>query len=169
MSQAMRKLTATISKSATTVMFINQIRMRIGIMFGNPETTSGGNALKFYATMRLDIRRIGAIKEGSDVIGNRTRVKVVKNKLAPPFREAEFDIMYGRGFSKEGDLIDMGVEAGVVEKSGSWYSYGQDRIGQGRENTRRFLIENPDIAADIELKVRGAYGILGQEEESAEA
>jgi recombination protein RecA len=143
--------------------------MRIGIMFGNPETTSGGNALKFYATMRLDIRRIGAIKEGSDVIGNRTRVKVVKNKLAPPFREAEFDIMYGRGFSKEGDLIDMGVEAGVVEKSGSWYSYGQDRIGQGRENTRRFLIENPDIAADIELKVRGAYGILGQEEESAEA
>lgn len=169
MSQAMRKLTATISKSATTVMFINQIRMRIGIMFGNPETTSGGNALKFYATMRLDIRRIGAIKEGSDVIGNRTRVKVVKNKLAPPFREAEFDIMYGRGFSKEGDLIDMGVEAGVVEKSGSWYSYGQDRIGQGRENTRRFLMENPDIAADIELKVRGAYGILGQEEESAEA
>ncbi len=169
MSQAMRKLTATISKSATTVMFINQIRMRIGIMFGNPETTSGGNALKFYATMRLDIRRIGAIKEGSDVIGNRTRVKVVKNKLAPPFREAEFDIMYGRGFSKEGDLIDMGVEAGVVEKSGSWYSYGPDRIGQGRENTRRFLIENPDIAADIELKVRGAYGILGQEEESAEA
>ncbi len=169
MSQAMRKLTATISKSATTVMFINQIRMRIGIMFGNPETTSGGNALKFYATMRLDIRRIGAIKEGSDVIGNRTRVKVVKNKLAPPFREAEFDIMYGRGFSKEGDLIDMGVEAGVVEKSGSWYSYGQDRIGQGRENTRRFLMENPDIAADIELKVRGAYGILDQEEEVAEA
>lgn len=169
MSQAMRKLTATISKSATTVMFINQIRMRIGIMFGNPETTSGGNALKFYATMRLDIRRIGAIKEGSDVIGNRTRVKVVKNKLAPPFREAEFDIMFGHGFSKEGDLIDMGVEAGVVEKSGSWYSYGQDRIGQGRENTRRFLMENPDIAADIELKVRGAYGILDQEEESAEA
>ncbi|MEE9517547.1 MAG: recombinase RecA [Candidatus Adiutricales bacterium] len=169
MSQAMRKLTSTISKSATTVMFINQIRMRIGIMFGNPETTSGGNALKFYATMRLDIRRIGAIKEGSDVIGNRTRVKVVKNKLAPPFREAEFDIMYGRGFSKEGDLIDMGVEAGVVEKSGSWYSYGQDRIGQGRENTRRFLMENPDIAVDIEMKVRGAYGILGQEEEVAEA
>lgn len=169
MSQAMRKLTANISKSATTVMFINQIRMRIGIMFGNPETTSGGNALKFYATMRLDIRRIGAIKEGSDVIGNRTRVKVVKNKLAPPFREAEFDIMFGRGFSKEGDLIDMGVEAGVVEKSGSWYSYGQDRIGQGRENTRRFLMENPDIAADIELKVRGAYGILDQEEEVAEA
>lgn len=169
MSQAMRKLTATISKSATTVMFINQIRMRIGIMFGNPETTSGGNALKFYATMRLDIRRIGAIKEGSEVIGNRTRVKVVKNKLAPPFREAEFDIMFGRGFSKEGDLIDMGVEAGVVEKSGSWYSYGQDRIGQGRENTRRFLMENPDIAADIELKVRGAYGILDQEEEVAEA
>ncbi|MEE9436891.1 MAG: recombinase RecA [Candidatus Adiutricales bacterium] len=169
MSQAMRKLTATIAKSATTVMFINQIRMRIGIMFGNPETTSGGNALKFYATMRLDIRRIGALKEGSDVIGNRTRVKVVKNKLAPPFREAEFDIMYGRGFSKEGDLIDMGVEAGVVEKSGSWYSYGQDRIGQGRENTRRFLMENPDIAVDIEMKVRGAYGILGQEEESAEA
>jgi len=169
MSQAMRKLTATISKSATTVMFINQIRMRIGIMFGNPETTSGGNALKFYATMRLDIRRIGAIKEGSDVIGNRTRVKVVKNKLAPPFREAEFDIMYGRGFSKEGDLIDMGVESGIVEKSGSWYSYGQDRIGQGRENTRRFLTENPDIAADIELKIRGAYGILDQEEEVAEA
>ena len=169
MSQAMRKLTATISKSATTVMFINQIRMRIGIMFGNPETTSGGNALKFYATMRLDIRRIGALKEGSDVVGNRTRVKVVKNKLAPPFREAEFDIMYGRGFSKEGDLIDMGVEAGIVEKSGSWYSYGADRIGQGRENTRRFLMENPDMAADIEMKVRGAFGILDQEEEVAEA
>ncbi|MBW2621674.1 MAG: recombinase RecA [Deltaproteobacteria bacterium] len=168
MSQAMRKLTSTIAKSATTVVFINQIRMRIGIMFGNPETTSGGNALKFYATMRLDIRRIGAIKEGSDVVGNRTRVKVVKNKLAPPFREAEFDIMYGRGISKEGDLIDMGVEAGVVEKSGSWYSYGTDRIGQGRENTRRFLIENPDMAADIERKVRGAYGILGEEEETAE-
>jgi recombination protein RecA len=169
MSQAMRKLTSTISKSATTVIFINQIRMRIGIMFGNPETTSGGNALKFYATMRLDIRRIGAIKEGADVVGNRTRVKVVKNKLAPPFREAEFDIMYGRGISKEGDLIDMGVEAGIVEKSGSWYSYGPDRIGQGRENTRRFLVENPDMAADIERKVRGAYGILDEKKEAAEA
>ncbi|MBW2091249.1 MAG: recombinase RecA [Deltaproteobacteria bacterium] len=168
MSQALRKLTATISKSASAVIFINQIRMRIGIMYGNPETTTGGNALKFYSTMRLDIRRIAAIKEGQDIIGNRTRVKVVKNKLAPPFREAEFDILYGRGISKEGELIDMGVQSGIVEKSGSWYSYGQDRIGQGRENARRFMLENPDIAEEIAKKIRGAYGLIEEESEAAQ-
>lgn len=160
MSQAMRKLTASISKSQTTVVFINQIRMKIGVMYGSPETTSGGNALKFYATMRLDIRRIGAIKENQQIVGNRTRIKVVKNKLAPPFREAEFDILYGQGVSKEGDLIEMGVEQGLIEKSGSWYSYGGERIGQGRENVRSFLLDNPDIAASIEEKIRGAYGLL---------
>jgi len=160
MSQALRKLTSNISKSATSVIFINQIRMRIGVMFGNPETTTGGNALKFYSTMRLDIRRIGALKEGQNITGNRTRVKVVKNKLAPPFREAEFDILYGHGISKEGDVIDMGVEAGIIEKSGSWYSYGPDRIGQGRDNVRRFLLENPGVSVEIEAKVRGAYGLM---------
>ncbi|MDY6850604.1 MAG: DNA recombination/repair protein RecA, partial [Thermodesulfobacteriota bacterium] len=160
MSQALRKLTAAISKSMTSVIFINQIRMRIGVMFGNPETTTGGNALKFYSTMRLDIRRIAALKAGQEVIGNRTRVKVVKNKIAPPFKEAEFDILYGRGISREGDLIDMGVAAEIVEKSGSWYSYGQERIGQGRENARQFLLENPEIAIDIEKKLRGAYGLM---------
>lgn len=145
MSQALRKLTGTISKSHTCVVFINQIRMKIGVMFGNPETTTGGNALKFYATQRLDIRRIGAIKEGDQVIGNRTRVKVVKNKIAPPFKEAEFDIVYGRGISKEGDILDLGVSMGIVEKSGSWYSFGDERIGQGRENVKRFLAEHTDI------------------------
>jgi recombination protein RecA len=167
MSQALRKLTSNISKSATSVIFINQIRMRIGIQYGNPETTTGGNALKFYATMRLDIRRIGALKEGEEIVGNRTRVKVVKNKLAPPFREAEFDILYGHGISKEGDLVDMGVAAGLIEKSGSWYSYGEERIGQGRENARRFLLDNPDIAASLETKVRGAYGLMKTEPPAA--
>ena len=145
MSQALRKLTATISKSKTCVIFINQIRMKIGVMFGNPETTTGGNALKFYATQRLDIRRIGAIKEGDQVVGNRTRVKVVKNKIAPPFKEAEFDIIYGRGISKEGDILDLGVGLGLVEKSGAWYSFDGERIGQGRENVKKFLNENQDI------------------------
>ena len=145
MSQALRKLTATISKSNTCVIFINQIRMKIGVMFGSPETTTGGNALKFYATQRLDIRRIGAIKEGDQVVGNRTRVKVVKNKIAPPFKEAEFDIIYGRGISKEGDILDLGVGLGLVEKSGAWYSFEGERIGQGRENVKRFLNENQDI------------------------
>jgi recombination protein RecA len=149
MSQALRKLTATISKSRTCVIFINQIRMKIGVMFGNPETTTGGNALKFYATQRMDIRRIGAIKEGDQVVGNRTRVKVVKNKIAPPFKEAEFDIIYGHGISKEGDILDLGVSLGVVEKSGAWYSFGDDRIGQGRENVKRFLAENTDIRDKI--------------------
>jgi recombination protein RecA len=149
MSQALRKLTATISKSMTCVIFINQIRMKIGVMFGNPETTTGGNALKFYATQRLDIRRIGAIKEGDQVVGNRTRVKVVKNKIAPPFKEAEFDIIYGLGISKEGDLLDLGVSLGVVEKSGAWFSFGDQRIGQGRHNARRFLEENTDIRNEI--------------------
>ena len=160
MSQALRKLTAAISKSMTAVIFINQIRMKIGVMFGNPETTTGGNALKFYATQRLDIRRIAALKNGQDVVGNRTRVKVVKNKIAPPFKEAEFDILYGQGISKEGDLIDLGVAADIVEKSGSWYSYGKERIGQGRENARNFLLENKEIAADIETRLRGFYGLM---------
>ncbi|MEW5721702.1 MAG: recombinase RecA [Thermodesulfobacteriota bacterium] len=160
MSQALRKLTAAIAKSLTSVIFINQIRMKIGVMFGSPETTTGGNALKFYATMRLDIRRVASLKSGQDVIGNRTRVKVVKNKIAPPFKEAEFDILYGTGISKEGDLVDMGVAAGIVEKSGAWYSYGQERIGQGRDNARTFLLENQDLAAEIETKLRGAYGLM---------
>jgi recombination protein RecA len=154
MSQALRKLTATISKTHTTLIFINQIRMKIGVMFGNPETTTGGNALKFYASVRLDIRRIGAIKEGQDVVGNRTRVKVVKNKLAPPFQEAEFDIMYGEGVSAAGDLLDNGVAVGVIEKSGSWYAYEGERIGQGRENVKRFFKDNPDVFEAILTKVR---------------
>jgi recombination protein RecA len=145
MSHAMRKLTGTVSKSMSTVIFINQIRMKIGVMFGNPETTTGGNALKFYASMRLDVRRIAALKEGEEVVGNRTRVKVVKNKVAPPFRQAEFDILYNRGISREGDLLDLGAEAGIVEKSGAWYSFEGERIGQGRENARRFLLENPEV------------------------
>lgn len=149
MSQALRKLTATISKSMTCVIFINQIRMKIGVMFGSPETTTGGNALKFYATQRLDIRRIGALKDGTDVIGNRTRVKVVKNKIAPPFKEAEFDIIYGHGISKEGDILDMGTALEVVEKSGAWYSFNGERIGQGRENVKKFLAENQDIRDEI--------------------
>ncbi len=161
MSQALRKLTASISRSNTIVLFINQIRMKIGVMFGNPETTTGGNALKFYASVRLDIRRIGAIKEKDDVVGSQTRVKVVKNKVAPPFRQVEFDIMYGSGISKTGELVDLGSKAGIVEKSGSWFSYESQRIGQGRENAKAFLAENPDIAAKIEAAVRANAGILG--------
>jgi recombination protein RecA len=159
MSQAMRKLTGSVSKSKTSIIFINQIRMKIGVMFGNPETTTGGNALKFYASQRMDIRRIGAIKEGTGAIGNRTRVKVVKNKLAPPFREAEFDIIYGQGISYEGDLLDLAAEKGIVEKSGSWFSYGNDRIGQGRENAKNFLRDNPDILTKLDGQVREAYGL----------
>ena len=152
MSQALRKLTASINRSNTMVIFINQIRMKIGVMYGSPETTTGGHALKFYASVRLDIRRIGAIKERDEVVGNQTRVKVVKNKLAPPFKQVEFDIMYGEGMSKVGELIDLGVKAGVVEKSGSWFSYDSQRIGQGRENAKAFLKDNPDIAAKIEAR-----------------
>jgi len=154
MSQALRKLTANIKRSNTIVFFINQIRMKIGVMFGSPETTTGGNALKFYSTVRLDIRRIGAIKRGDEVIGNQTRVKVVKNKVAPPFRTAEFEILYGFGVSREGEIIDLGVQQGIIAKSGSWYSYGADRIGQGKENVREYLLSNPEIAREIEEKVR---------------
>ncbi len=162
MSQALRKLTASISRSNTMVVFINQIRMKIGVMYGSPETTTGGNALKFYASVRLDIRRIGAIKERDEVVGNQTRVKVVKNKLAPPFKQVEFDIMYGEGVSKTGELIDLGVKAGVVEKSGSWFSYDSQRIGQGRENAKAFLKANPDIAGKIEAAVRANSGLLAE-------
>jgi len=154
MSQALRKLTANIKRSNTLVVFINQIRMKIGVMFGNPETTTGGNALKFYASVRLDIRRIGAIKKGDEVIGNQTRVKVVKNKLAPPFRQCEFDILYNEGISKEGELLDIGANLDVVEKSGAWYAYKKDRIGQGKDNARQYLKEHPDVAADIEGQIR---------------
>ena len=160
MSQALRKLTGSISKSRCMVIFINQIRLKIGVMFGNPETTTGGNALKFYASQRLDIRRIGAIKDKENVVGNQTRVKVVKNKMAPPFRVVEFDILYGEGISKMGELIDLGVQAGVVEKSGSWFSYGGQRIGQGKENARTFLKSNPDIADVIEVKIRENAGLV---------
>ncbi|MFL5446663.1 MAG: recombinase RecA, partial [Myxococcales bacterium] len=160
MSQALRKLTATISKSQTTVVFINQIRMKIGIMFGNPETTTGGNALKFYASQRLDIRRIGAIKDGDTVIGSRTRVKVVKNKVAPPFREVEFDILYGQGISREGDLLDLAVENNIVEKSGAWFSYGGERIGQGRENARDFLKLHPEMLKDVEARLYEKFGVV---------
>jgi recombination protein RecA len=160
MSQALRKLTASINKSKTMVIFINQIRMKIGVMYGSPETTTGGNALKFYASVRLDIRRIGAIKERDEVVGNQTRVKVVKNKLAPPFKQVEFDIMYGEGVSKTGELIDLGVKAGVVEKSGAWFSYDSQRIGQGRENAKTFLRNNPDVAASIEAAVRQNSGLI---------
>lgn len=156
MSQALRKITASISRTQCTVIFINQIRQKIGVMFGNPETTTGGNALKFYASVRLDIRRIGAIKEKEDVVGNQTRVKVVKNKVAPPFKTVEFDILYGHGISKEGEIIDLGVKAEIVEKSGAWFSYNSQRIGQGKENVRQFLKDNPKIAADIESKIRAA-------------
>ena len=159
MSQAMRKLTASIGRSNCMVIFINQIRMKIGVMFGSPETTTGGNTLKFYASVRLDIRRIGAIKDRDEVVGNTTRVKVVKNKVAPPFKEVEFDIMYGEGISKMGELVDLGVKAGVVEKSGSWYSYGDERIGQGRENAKVFLRSNPATAADIEARIRSGHGL----------
>jgi recombination protein RecA len=160
MSQALRKLTGSISKSKTMVIFINQIRMKIGIMFGNPETTTGGNALKFYASVRLDIRRIGQIKEREESVGNQTRVKVVKNKVAPPFKQVEFDIMYGEGISKVGELVDLGVKAGIVEKSGAWLSYNGERIGQGRENAKSFLKENPKIAADIERAIRSNAGLI---------
>ena len=160
MSQALRKLTASISRSNTMVIFINQIRMKIGVMFGSPETTTGGNALKFYSSCRLDIRRIGAIKDRDEVIGNQTRVKVVKNKVAPPFRIVEFDILYGEGISKMGELVDLGVKAEVVEKSGSWYSYGSQRIGQGKENARQFLEDNPEIASEIEEKIRSDAGLI---------
>jgi recombination protein RecA len=160
MSQALRKLTGSISRSKTLVIFINQIRMKIGVMFGNPETTTGGNALKFYASVRLDIRRIGQIKDKEDVVGNVTRVKVVKNKVAPPFKQVEFDILYGEGISKQGELIDLGVKAGIVEKSGSWYSYDSTRIGQGKDNARAFLKANLDMSAEIEQKVRQNAGIL---------
>jgi len=163
MSQALRKLTGSISKSGCMVIFINQIRMKIGVMYGSPETTTGGNALKFYSSVRLDIRRIGSIKYRDEVIGNQTRVKVVKNKVAPPFRQVEFDIMYGEGISKTGELIDLGVKAEVVEKSGSWYSYGDERIGQGRENVRKFLLENPDLANDIERRIRMNEGLIEDE------
>ena len=159
MSQALRKLTGAISKSKTCVIFINQIRMKIGVMFGNPETTTGGNALKFYATQRLDIRRIGAIKEGDQVVGNRTRVKVVKNKIAPPFKEAEFDLIYGHGISKEGDILDLGVSLGIVSKSGAWFSFGEERIGQGRQNVKRFLAENTDIRDKIRQLVIEKSGL----------
>ncbi|MGZ3444177.1 MAG: recombinase RecA [Myxococcaceae bacterium] len=160
MSQALRKLTGTISKSQTCVIFINQIRMKIGVMFGNPETTTGGNALKFYASQRLDIRRIGAIKNGEQVVGNRTRVKVVKNKMAPPFKEVEFDIMYGVGISREGDLLDLAAADNIVEKSGAWYAYAGERIGQGRENAKDYLRDHPEIAAAVERKVLEKYGVL---------
>ncbi|WP_193180004.1 recombinase RecA [Nisaea sediminum] len=160
MSQALRKLTSSISKSRCLVIFINQIRLKIGVMFGNPETTSGGNALKFYASVRLDIRRIGAIKDRDEVVGNQTRVKVVKNKMAPPFRVVEFDIMYGEGISKTGEILDLGVNAGIVEKSGAWFSYGGQRIGQGRENAKKFLAENKDVASEIEKQIRQNAGLV---------
>jgi recombination protein RecA len=162
MSQALRKLTGSISKSGCMVIFINQIRMKIGVMYGSPETTSGGNALKFYASVRLDIRRIGALKDRDEIVGNQTRVKVVKNKVAPPFKVVEFDIMYGHGISKMGELLDLGVKAGVVEKSGSWFSCGDQRIGQGRENAKQFLAENPDIAEHIETAVRADAGLIAE-------
>ena len=160
MSQALRKLTSSISRSKTAVIFINQIRMKIGVMFGNPETTTGGNALKFYSTVRMDIRKIGQIKDGDRVLGNRTRVKVVKNKMAPPFRQVEFDIMFGEGISKEGDLIDLGVEEGIIEKSGSWFSYKKDRLGQGRENVKIFLKENPELLKEIESGILEKVGLI---------
>ncbi len=159
MSQALRKLVSAISKSKTCVIFTNQIRMKIGVMYGSPETTTGGNALKFYATMRLDIRRVGPIKEGQDVIGNRTKVKVVKNKIAPPFKEVEFDIIYGRGISKEGEILDLGVESNLIEKSGTWYSYNGERLGQGRENAKNFLRDHPELISDIEGKIRQACNL----------
>jgi recombination protein RecA len=160
MSQALRKLTATIKRANCMVIFINQIRMKIGVMFGNPETTTGGNALKFYASVRLDIRRIGSIKKGDEVVGNETRVKVVKNKVAPPFKQVEFDIMYGTGISREGEIIDLGVQAGIVEKSGAWYSYEGNRIGQGKDNVRDYLKEHADLAFEIENRVREKLGVV---------
>jgi recombination protein RecA len=163
MSQAMRKLTGIVSKSNTCLIFINQIREKIGVMFGNPETTTGGRALKFYSSMRADIRRVAAIKEGESVVGNRTKVKIVKNKMAPPFREAEFDIIYGEGISKEGDLIDLGVAQNIVEKSGAWYSYKGERIGQGRENARQFMKDNPDVRKKLDAELRKVLGLVKAE------
>ncbi|MFO1153520.1 MAG: recombinase RecA [Rhodospirillales bacterium] len=162
MSQAMRKLTGSVSRSRTMIIFINQLRMKIGVMFGNPETTTGGNALKFYSSIRLEIRRIGAIKDRDEVVGNQTRVKVVKNKMAPPFKMVEFDIMYGEGVSKMGELLDLGIKAGIVEKSGSWFSFGSTRIGQGRENAKQYLRDHPDMAGDIEAKIRQNAGLVSQ-------
>jgi len=162
MSQALRKLTSSVARSRTMIIFINQIRMKIGVMFGNPETTSGGNALKFYSSVRLEIRRIGAIKDRDEVIGNQTRVKVVKNKLAPPFKMVEFDIVYGEGISKTGELLDLGIKAGIVEKSGSWFSYGSQRVGQGRENAKAYLKENPNVANEIEAKIRENAGLVSE-------
>jgi recombination protein RecA len=162
MSQALRKLTGSVSRSRTMIIFINQIRMKIGVMFGNPETTTGGNALKFYASVRLEIRRIGAIKDRDEVVGNQTRVKVVKNKLAPPFKMVEFDIMYGEGISKTGELLDLGIKAGIVEKSGSWFSYGSERIGQGRENAKQYLKDRPERAGEIEAKIRQNAGLVSE-------
>jgi recombination protein RecA len=167
MSQALRKLTGAIAKTNTMVMFTNQIRMKIGVMFGNPETTSGGNALKFYSSVRLDIRRIGALTQGEEVIGNRIRVKVVKNKVAPPFKKAEFDLIYGDGISREGDLIDLGVEANIVQKSGAWYSYGEERLGQGKENVRVYFKENPKLTAKIEKQVLVHYGVIKEDKQEA--
>jgi len=164
MSQALRKLTGSISKSKTTVIFINQLRMKIGVFMGNPETTTGGNALKFYSSIRLDIRKVASIKQGESVIGNRTRVKVVKNKLAPPFREAEFDIIFGEGISREGDVLDLAANQGIIEKSGAWYSYKGDRLGQGRENTKQFLREHPELTAQVENEVREKLGVKGAQE-----
>jgi recombination protein RecA len=169
MSQALRKLTATISRSHTVVIFINQIRMKIGVMFGNPETTTGGNALKFYASVRMDIRRIGALKDGDNIIGGRARVKVVKNKMAPPFKEAEFDLLYGTGISRDGEIVDLGSEMGVVEKSGAWYSYGGERIGQGREAAKQFLKEHPETASELLAKIMEKTGIKPPESEAAGA
>ena len=169
MSKAMRKLTGSISRSNCMVIFINQIRMKIGVMFGSPETTTGGNALKFYSSVRLDIRRIGSIKDRDEVVGNQTRVKIVKNKVAPPFKQVEFDIMYGEGISKTGELLDLGVNLGIVQKSGAWFSYGDERIGQGRENSRQFLKDNPHIAYDIEDKIRAAHGLDFDDEKPAMA
>jgi len=163
MSQALRKLVGTISRSRTLVIFINQVRMKIGVMFGNPETTTGGNALKFYASVRLDIRRTGAVKQGEEIVGNRTKVKVVKNKVAPPFKEAEFDVLYGSGVSKEGELVDIGSENGIIDKSGAWYSFNGDRIGQGRENAKEYLRENPEIAHSVEGKIREKFGVATSE------
>ncbi len=163
MSQALRKLTSTVARSNTLIIFINQIRMKIGVMFGNPETTTGGNALKFYASVRIDIRRIGAIKDKDDVIGSQTRVKIVKNKVAPPFKTVDFDIMYGEGISKTGELVDLGVKSGIVEKAGAWFSYGGEKIGQGRENAKKFLKDNPQIAEEIEAKIRADAGHLTTE------
>jgi recombination protein RecA len=168
MSQALRKLTGVVSKSNCCIIFINQIRMKIGVMFGNPETTTGGNALKFYASVRLDIRRIAALKQGQDVVGGRTRVKVVKNKIAPPFKQAEFDIMYGTGISREGDVLDLGVDNEIVEKSGAWFSYQGERVGQGRENAKQYLKEHPQMTDEIEAKLRELYGIGGGKSAAAE-